>query len=103
LKPSGSDISAAVQQPGRITEMQRRGFLGAILAAGAAPVFVGSSILMPVKRVWAPLTVAEITNLALLKLHQDMEAFSTQHLTRINIVCGSSRPISVRTLTCYMA
>jgi hypothetical protein len=33
--------------------MQRRGFLGAILAAGVAPAFVGSSVLMPVRKVLA--------------------------------------------------
>ena len=32
--------------------MKRRGFLGAILAAGVAPAAVGSGILMPVKKIW---------------------------------------------------
>lgn len=32
----------------------RRGFLGAMLAAGVAPAFVGSSVLMPLRRVWVP-------------------------------------------------
>ena len=34
--------------------MQRRGFLGAILAAGMAPAYVGASVLMPVKQIIAP-------------------------------------------------
>jgi hypothetical protein len=34
--------------------MQRRGFLSAILAAGVAPAFVGSSILMPVRALALP-------------------------------------------------
>lgn len=34
--------------------MNRRGFLGAILAAGVAPAFVGSSILMPVRKIIEP-------------------------------------------------
>lgn len=34
--------------------MNRRGFLQAILAAGVAPAFVGSSILMPVQKLWVP-------------------------------------------------
>lgn len=29
--------------------MQRRGFLGAIIAAGFAPAFVGAKVLMPIK------------------------------------------------------
>lgn len=35
-------------------EIKRRGFLGAILAAGVAPAFIGSSILMPVKAIALP-------------------------------------------------
>jgi hypothetical protein len=35
-------------------DIKRRGFLGAILAAGVAPAFVGSSILMPVRKIIAP-------------------------------------------------
>lgn len=34
--------------------IQRRGFLGAILAAGVAPAFVRSGVLMPVKEIWVP-------------------------------------------------
>lgn len=34
--------------------MNRRGFLAGILAAGVAPAFVGSKILMPVKRIITP-------------------------------------------------
>ena len=34
--------------------MQRRGFLGALLAAGVAPTFVGSSVLMPVRKIITP-------------------------------------------------
>lgn len=34
--------------------MQRRGFLGAILAAGMAPAFVGAKVLMPVKTIILP-------------------------------------------------
>lgn len=45
----------------------RRGFLGAILAAGMAPAVVGSGILMPIKKVWVPdepvLTPAETVNI----------------------------------------
>ena len=32
----------------------RRGFLGAILAAGVAPAFVRAGVLMPVKEIWVP-------------------------------------------------
>ena len=32
----------------------RRGFLGAILAAGIAPAFVRAGVLMPVKEIWVP-------------------------------------------------
>jgi len=34
--------------------MNRRGFLQAILAAGVAPAFVGSGVLMPVRELWTP-------------------------------------------------
>ena len=34
--------------------IQRRGFLAGILAAGVAPAFVGSKILMPVKAIALP-------------------------------------------------
>jgi hypothetical protein len=34
--------------------MNRRGLLGGILAAGVAPAFVGSSILMPVRQIVVP-------------------------------------------------
>lgn len=34
--------------------MNRRGFIGAMLAAGAAPYIVRSGILMPVKKLWTP-------------------------------------------------
>jgi hypothetical protein len=34
--------------------MNRRGFLSAILAAGVAPAFIGSSVLMPVRKLWTP-------------------------------------------------
>ena len=34
--------------------MNRRGFLAGILAAGAAPAFVGSSVLMPVRKIILP-------------------------------------------------
>ena len=34
--------------------MNRRGFLKSILAAGVAPAFVGSSVLMPVRSLWTP-------------------------------------------------
>lgn len=34
--------------------MNRRGFLKSILAAGVAPAFVGSSVLMPVRKLWTP-------------------------------------------------
>lgn len=34
--------------------MNRRGFLKAILAAGVAPAFVGSGVLMPVRSLWLP-------------------------------------------------
>ncbi len=39
--------------------MNRRGFLSAILAAGVAPAFVGSSVLMPVRSLVLP-TVEEV-------------------------------------------
>lgn len=32
----------------------RRGFLGAILAAGMAPAFIGARVLMPVRTILAP-------------------------------------------------
>ena len=34
--------------------MNRRGFLGSILAAGFAPAFVGSGVLMPVRQIILP-------------------------------------------------
>lgn len=34
--------------------IQRRSFLGVILAAGVAPAFVRSGVLMPVKEIWTP-------------------------------------------------
>lgn len=34
--------------------MNRRGFMQSILAAGVAPAFVGSSILMPMRQLWTP-------------------------------------------------
>jgi hypothetical protein len=34
--------------------MNRRGFLGSILAAGYAPAAIGSGVLMPVRKVWVP-------------------------------------------------
>lgn len=34
--------------------MKRRSFLGSILAAGVAPAFVGSSVLMPVRKIVVP-------------------------------------------------
>ena len=46
--------------------MNRRGFLQGILAAGVAPAFIGSSILMPVRRIvlldelaWKPFLVGD--------------------------------------------
>lgn len=40
--------------------MDRRGFLKSILAAGVAPAFVGSSILMPVRKIWTPTAPIEV-------------------------------------------
>lgn len=37
--------------------MNRRSFLASILAAGTAPAFIGSSVLMPVRRIWTPAIV----------------------------------------------
>jgi hypothetical protein len=37
--------------------MQRRSFLGSIFAAGFAPAFVGSSVLMPVKALTLPSSI----------------------------------------------
>lgn len=34
--------------------MNRRGFLGAILATGMAPAFVKAGVLMPIKTIWTP-------------------------------------------------
>jgi hypothetical protein len=34
--------------------MNRRGFLGAILAAGFAPAAIGSGVLMPARPLWRP-------------------------------------------------
>lgn len=42
--------------------MNRRGFLSSILAAGVAPAFVGSSVLMPVKRLIVPEEFTASTN-----------------------------------------
>lgn len=77
--------------------MQRRGFLGAILAAGMAPAFVGAKVLMPVRALalaepvqldvlygWAPLatgrnsllTVSMITNEALKILESQLSFMS---------------------------
>lgn len=66
--------------------MNRRGFLGAILAAAAAPAFIRSGILMPVRAVSIPtaeevisvvagnqlLTIEMITREALRVLHKNM-------------------------------
>lgn len=41
--------------------IQRRSFLGAILASGLAPAFVRSGVLMPVKEVWVPPVVVDVT------------------------------------------
>lgn len=47
--------------------MNRRDFLkglGGVLAAGVAPAFIGSDVLMPVKKIWTgPLTVYTIEDL----------------------------------------
>lgn len=34
--------------------MQRRSFIASILAAGTAPAFARSGVLMPIKKVWTP-------------------------------------------------
>lgn len=34
--------------------MNRRSFLQSILVAGVAPAFIGSSVLMPVRKIWEP-------------------------------------------------
>ena len=52
--------------------MNRRGFIKSILAAGVAPVFVGSSVLMPVRSILVP-TITEVVELngnRLLTLHE---------------------------------
>ena len=73
--------------------MQRRGFLKAILAAGVAPAFVGSGILMPVKALVMPtdeevldvvagqgntlLTIGMITREAMRILHENRSFVGT--------------------------
>lgn len=42
--------------------MKRRGFLGSILAAGFAPAFVGSTVLMPVKAIAKPRQWQDLLN-----------------------------------------
>jgi hypothetical protein len=37
-----------------MADVGRRGFLGAILAAGVAPAFVSAKVLMPVRTIWTP-------------------------------------------------
>ena len=58
----------------------RRGFLGAILAAGVAPAFVGSSILMPVRAIARPKLDATRIVSALSGLRTG-ERFSIQRIT----------------------
>lgn len=71
--------------------MNRRGFLGAILAAGVAPVFIKSNILMPVRSIFIPtaeevavvsggntlLTIDMITREALRILNEQSELWKT--------------------------
>lgn len=39
---------------GRVVNLNRRGFLGAMLAAGIAPLIVKAGVLMPVKKIVVP-------------------------------------------------
>lgn len=52
--------------------MNRRGFLGAILAAGVAPAIIRGGILMPVRQIAIPTTteIAAITGNRLLTIDQ---------------------------------
>ena len=52
-----------------MNEMRRRGFLGAILAAGMAPAFVSAKVLMPVRQIILPETAAFETVNSLLRLN----------------------------------
>ena len=54
--------------------IQRRGFLGSILAAGMAPAFVGAKVLMPVRAIAMPAwTYDELVNEAARKLAEKMD------------------------------
>lgn len=50
--------------------MNRRGFLSGILAVGMAPAFVGSGVLMPIKKIWTP---EPTSGIALMRAYEEME------------------------------
>ncbi len=54
--------------------MNRRGFLGAMLAAGAAPAIVKASSLMPIwtPKLWTPTEFGPMTATEVLATHQRM-------------------------------
>jgi len=62
--------------------MQRRGFLGVMLAAGVAPAFVGSKILMPVKAIALPYDASE--SVYALNMQKSMEAMTREMLAVLN-------------------
>jgi hypothetical protein len=64
-----------------MADIKRRGFVAGILAAGIAPAFISSKVLMPVRKIWTPptsmanpplLTISMITNEALRFLESDL-------------------------------
>lgn len=58
--------------------MNRRGFLGSILAAGMAPAAISSGVLMPLGKVWVPdqrMTATEV------RMHQRMFLESAERAT----------------------
>ena len=63
--------------------INRRGFLKGILAAGVAPAFIGSDVLMPVKNLALPpddvLTLADLREI-MLRAQHDMATFGQGYL-----------------------
>lgn len=80
----------------------RRGFLGAILAAGMAPAVVKAGVLMPIKReVWTP-EREEALERARARLRRDIELSMTSMASAIQVGdlftidgVGGGRPFKV--------